>query len=316
MKNKKLNRIMRLLVGSKAAGLALGLLVATPLWAADFSFTTGNPDGLMGAASRRASPGKLETETADDFTLDQTTVISRATIVGLVPSGTQPQDIKEVEVEVYHVFPLDSAIPPSGKVPSRANSPSDVEIGTATRAGNSGTLTFSPNVLNSNFGVGNTVVNNLKVATAPPGGEGSTAGEQVEITITFTSPIILPAGHYFFRPEVLLTSGDFLYLSAPKVTPAPKDLQAWIRNSNLAPDWLRIGTDIVGGGATAPTFNMTFSLAGETVPEAGTPGVANCHGKTIAALAQEFGSTYSAASSLGFSSVQALQDGFTLFCKP
>jgi len=310
-----LNKIMRLPVGSKRARLALGLLVATSLWSADFSFTTGNPDGLMGAASRRASPGKLETETADDFTLDQTTVIRRATIVGLVPSGMKPQDIKEVEVEVYHVFPLDSAIPPSGKVPSRANSPSDVEIGTATRAGNSGTLTFSTNVLNSNFGVGNTVVNNLKVATAPPGGEGSTAGEQVEITITFTTPIILPAGHYFFRPEVLLTSGDFLYLSAPKVIPAPKDLQAWIRNSNLAPDWLRIGTDIVGG-ATAPTFNMTFSLAGETVPEAGTPGVANCHGKTISALAQEFGSTYSAASSLGFSSVQALQDGFTLFCKP
>jgi hypothetical protein len=61
---------------------------------------------------------------------------------------------------------------------------------------------------------------------------------------------------------------------------------------------------------------MTFSLAGETVPEAGTPGVANCLGKTISALAHEFGGTYSAASSLGFSSVQALQDGFTLFCKP
>jgi hypothetical protein len=269
----------------------------------------------MGAVSRRASPGKLETETADDFTLDQTTVIRRATIVGLVPSGTQPQDIKEVEVEVYHVFPLDSAVPPSGKVPSRANSPSDVEIGTATRAGNSGTLTFFTNVLNSNFGVGNTVVNNLKVATAPPGGEGSTAGEEVEVTITFTSPIILPAGHYFFRPEVLLTSGDFLYLSAPKLIPAPIDLQAWVRNSNLAPDWLRIGTDIVGG-APAPTFNMAFSLAGETVPGAGTPGVANCHGKTISALDQEFGSVYSAASSLGFSSVQALQDGFTLFCRP
>src|SRR5215831_2084388 len=194
----KSNTLMRLLIRSKRAGLAFGLLFATCLWSADFSFTTGNPDGLIGAASRRASPGKLETETADDFTLDQTTVIRRATIVGLVPPGTEPQDIKEVEVEVYHVFPLDSAIPPSGKVPSRANSPSDVEIGTATRAGNSGTLTFSTTVLN-NFGVGNTVVNNLKVATAPPGGQGSTAGEEVEITITFTSPIILPAGHYFFR---------------------------------------------------------------------------------------------------------------------
>jgi hypothetical protein len=95
------------------------MLVATSLWAADFSFTTGIPDGLMGAASRRASPGKLETETADDFTLDQTTVISRATIVGLVPSGTQPRDIKEVEVEVYHVFPLDSAMPRMVKIPER-----------------------------------------------------------------------------------------------------------------------------------------------------------------------------------------------------
>ncbi len=123
----------------------------------------------------------------------------------------------------------------------------------------------------------------------------------------------MPAGHYFFRPEVLLTSGDFLYLSAPKVIPAPKDLQAWIRNSNLAPDWLRIGTDIVGGTVT---FNMAFFLAGESVPEAGTPGVANCLGQTIAALAQEFGGADSAASSLGFWSVQALQDGFTLFCRP
>src|SRR6476659_11399260 len=168
-----LNRIML----AKGAALPLGFLVATSLWSADFSFTNGTSDGLMGAVSRRASPGKLETETADDFTLDQTTVIRRATIVGLVPSGTQPQDIKEVEVEVYHVFPLDSAIPPSGKVPSRGNSPSDVEIGAATRAGNSGTLTLSTSVLNANFDVGNTVINNLKVATAPPGGEGATGGE-------------------------------------------------------------------------------------------------------------------------------------------
>ncbi len=306
---------MKSMLSLTGARLAFGMWVATSAFAAPFSFTTGNPDGLMGAVSRRASPGKLETETADDFTLDQTTVIRRATIIGLVPSGMQPQDIKEVEVEVYHVFPLDSAVPPSGNVPSRTNSPSDVEIGTATRAGNSGTLTFSTDVLNSNFGVGNTVVNNLKVATTPPGGEGSTAGEEVEITITFTSPIILPAGHYFFRPEVLLTSGDFLYLSAPKVIPAPKDLQAWIRNSNLTPDWLRIGTDIVGG-APAPNFNMTFSLTGESVPEAGTPGRADCHGKSISALAQQFGGSYSAAVTLGFSSVQALQDSFKLFCEP
>ena len=93
------------------------------------------------------------------------------------------------------------------------------------------------------------------------------------------------------------------------------DRQAWIRNSNLAPDWLRIGTDIIGG-TPAPTFNMAFAITGETVLEAGTSGQANCDGKTISALAEQFGGIYSAASALGFSSVQALQDGFTLFCGP
>jgi len=58
------------------------------------------------------------------------------------------------------------------------------------------------------------------------------------ITVIFTSPIVLPAGHYFFRPEVQVNGGDFLFLSAPKPIVAPGqaiagDLQAWIRNSNF-----------------------------------------------------------------------------------
>ena len=38
------------------------------------------------------------------------------------------------------------------------------------------------------------------------------------------------------------------------------DLQSWIRNDALAPDWLRIGTDITHQGP----FNAAFSLSGET----------------------------------------------------
>jgi hypothetical protein len=285
-------RLMRSLLSVTGARLAFGTWVAMSLWAAPFSITTGNPEGLLGALSRRASSGKLETETADDFILQQTTVITQAKIIGLVPLGTPLENIKEVEIEVYHVFPLDSA-PPSGHVPSRANSPSDVEIDSAPRARSSGTLTFSAGVLNAGFSVGNTVVNGINKlpANVTTNGEGSAAGEEVEITITFTSPIILPQGNYFFCPEVLLTSGDFLYMSAPRPIVPPGDpfggdRQAWIRNSNLAPDWLRIGKDIIGG---ATTFNMAFSLTGETVPQAGTPGQADCHGKTISALAQQFG---------------------------
>lgn len=72
--------------------------------------------------------------------------------------------------------------------------------------------------------------------------------------------------------QVLLSSGTFLWLSAerPNVTdPFAPDLQAWIRNANLDPDWLRMGTDIVGGNTAhpAPTFNMAFELDGTSVPE-------------------------------------------------
>ena len=74
-----------------------------------------------------------------------------------------------------------------------------------------------------------------------------------------------------------VTDGQFYWLSAPRPIVAPgtpfpagfTDLQEWIRNANLDPDWLRVGTDIVGGNP-APQFNATFSLDGETVPEPGS----------------------------------------------
>src|SRR5207253_10386381 len=47
--------------------------------------------------------------------------------------------------------------------------------------------------------------------------------------------------------------------------PGATDLQSWTRNDNLAPDWLRIGTDITHQGP----FNATFSLTG-TVPAPST----------------------------------------------
>src|SRR5215467_2438563 len=261
---------------------------------AKVTITTGNTDGKLGAVSRRPSTDKKETETADDFDFKQTTVITGATITGVLVPATPLANIADVEVEVYHVFPLDS-VTPSGNVPSRVNSPSDVEIASATRDAVQGTLRFATTLLDPNFLVKNTVVNGInKKPFNITHGEGQTTGMEVEIDITFTTPILLPAGHYFFRPEVLVTGGDFLYLSAPRPIVSPGtaiagDLQAWIRNSDLAPDWLRIGTDIINNTTPPPTFNMTFSLTGNTVPDAGTPGRANCHGESISALAKQFG---------------------------
>lgn len=306
-----------------AAAVTAGVWLATPAWADPFFFSTGGPDGLLGALSQPADSANLETETADDFILTETTSIAQATVTGLIPSGTPLANISNVEIEVYHRFPEDSDVgrtsgPPkfsTAQVPTRVNSPSDVEIDDATRDGGLGTLEFTRSLLNSSFSVANAVVKDINPNTL----EGSATGDVVEITIAFNPPILLPADHYFFRPEVEVDGGDFLYLSAPKPivapgTPFTGDLQAWIRNSDLAPDWLRIGTDIIGG-TPAPTFNMTFSLSGETVPRAGTPGRANCHGKSVSALAHQFGGLDSAASALGFSSVEALQEAFDAFCE-
>jgi hypothetical protein len=298
---------------ASAAALSIGLLANMPAAAEPFSFSTGNPDGKLGALSRRPSPGKIETETADDFVLTVPTVISRATIHGLIPSGAPVSSITEVEIEIYRVFPKDSNTLRAITVPTRANSPSDVEIDAAPRDSNNTTLGFGATLESESFTVANTVVNGIHPSPIQfTGGEGARTGEEVEIDITFTPPIFLPADRYFFRPEAQVTSGDFLYLSAPKPIPAPADLQAWIRNANLAPDWLRIGNDITGvmGG-----FNMTFSVAGNTIPGAGIPGRPNCHGKTVSAMAHEFGGIRNAAFSLGFSSVAALQNGIAVFCQ-
>lgn len=266
----------RRLMGLAALTVTTGLWLTTPAWADPFFFSTGAPDGLLGALSQPATAGNLETETADDFILSATTSIAEATVTGLIPSGARLEDISNVEIEIYHVFPKDSGDPPSGNVPSRVNSPGDVEIDDATRDASVGTLDFNASILDASFSVANTVVDGINpVPDNVTQGEGPASGAMVQLTITFTPPIVLPADHYFFRPEIEVAGGEFLFLSAPRPiiapgTPFTGDLQAWIRNSDLKPDWLRIGTDIIGG-ATPPTFNMALSLTGETDPEEATP---------------------------------------------
>jgi hypothetical protein len=212
----------------------------------------------------------LEIESADDFILSQSTSITSATFIGLLPSGSS---INDVRVEIYRVFPQDSTNPPSGNVPTRVNSPSDVAV--ADRDAASANLTFSINVIGNDFTASNSVLNGINPSpNQTTGGEGPVRGQEVEFRVTFTTPFLLGPDHYFFVPQVGLDNGDFLWLSAPRPIVAPgtlfaPDLQSWIRNENLAPDWLRIGTDIVGG-SPAPTFNAAFSLNGETVPEPAT----------------------------------------------
>jgi len=247
--------------------LVVAMTTSLVLWptvalAAPFDFSTGSPDGLMATASRPDSPGKIEIESADDFILASQTRIDHATFTGLLPSGTPLSNVGAVGVEIYRVFPKDSDTVRTAQVPTRANSPSDVAF--TSRDSATAGLGFTVSLLNSSFTTANSVLNGIHpFPSQTTDGEGPVTGQEVQFNVDFLTPLNLPADHYFFIPQVQLATGDFLWLSAPKPTVPPfaPDLQTWIRNANLAPDWLRVGTDIVGKGA----FNGTFSLSGETV---------------------------------------------------
>ncbi len=254
------------------------VLVVVGQWAASAGadsvfFSTGDVDGRMAMASRPDSAGKLEIEAADDFVLTNLMRISGATFTGLIPGNGSLADIADIRVEIYRVFPLDSTVPPSMQVPTRVNSPSDVEF--ADRSASAHTLTFTTAALAGSFTAGNSVLNGIHPApNFNTLGEGPVTGKEVQINVAFSTPFILDANHYFFVPQVQLTNGDFFWLSATRPIVPPgisfppgfTDLQAWIRNDALDPDWLRVGTDIVGGNL-APTFNAAFSLTGSSVPE-------------------------------------------------
>jgi hypothetical protein len=256
-----------------AAALSSSTLATTAAMADPVLISTGNPDGLMATASRPSGNGKIEIESADDFVLPSETKITSATFAGLLPTSAPLSSITDVVVEIYRVFPKDSTDPPDGRVPTRVNSPSDVEFDSRDSANT--TLSFTPTILNASFTAANSVLNGIHPKPNQQTlGEGSVTGEEVVFTVTFATPFDLPADHYFFVPQVELSNGDFFWLSAPKpitggTGPFTPDLQSWIRNADLSPDWLRVGTDIVGG-TPAPTFNAAFSLTGETVPEPAT----------------------------------------------
>jgi hypothetical protein len=256
--------------------LVLLFLIQFPATADGVIINTGSPDGLIAMASRPGSPGKMEIEAADDFILSGATSVTGGSFVGLLPSGASLSSISQVVVEIYRVFPKDSTDPASGNVLTRVNSPSDVAF--ASRDSVTGGLSFTPALLQDSFTTANSVLNGInKFPNQFTGGDGPVTGEEVSFNVAFTTPFDLPADHYFFVPQILLTSGDFFWLSAPKPivppgTPFPvgsTDIQTWMRNTNLAPDWSRVGTDITHQGP----FNGTFTLSGSAstpVPEPST----------------------------------------------
>jgi hypothetical protein len=144
-------------------------------------------------------------------------------------------------------------------VPTRVNSPSDVALD--ERDFSAGSPGLASIILNLSF----TASNSVQPGGIHPlpgiftGGDGPVTGQETQITVNFSTPFDLLPGQYFFVPQVELSSGDFLWLSAPK---PGADLQSWTRDGGIEPDWLRVGTDITHQGP----FNAAFILNGVTVP--------------------------------------------------
>jgi hypothetical protein len=250
-----------------------------------FFFSTNAPDGRVATISEpsNAHNSHVEFESADDFDVPTETVIKQATFTGLLTGGATPQDVSNVSIEIYRVFPDDSDVgrtsgPPTfstPQVPTRVNSPADIAFEERDSAAKE--LNFRADVLATTFTAQASVSSADKIAVKS-GGNGPATGEEVEFHVIFRNhPLDLPAGQYFFVPKVGLTDGapaaaNFLWLSAPKPivppgTPFTPDRQSWMRDDpDLAPDWLRIGTDIIGG----TTFNASFSLFGQTAPDSQT----------------------------------------------
>lgn len=268
----------------------------------------------------------MEIEASDDFALTEATSLTGASFTGLLPSGASLSSVQQVTVEIYGVFPSDSEVgrtsgPPvfsTAQVPTRVNSPSDVDL--AARDTATGGLSFTAAIVSSSFVANNSVLNGIHPEpNQTTGGDGAVAGEEVNFNVGFASPVSLPAGHYFFVPQVLLATGNFFWLSAarpivPPGTPFPvgsTDLQAWIRNAALAPDWLRVGTDIVGG-ATPPTFNAAFSLSGATCPTTISISPSSIPGATVGTQYSTSLVATGGAAPYSFTAIGALPNGLSL----
>src|SRR5205823_4577367 len=148
-----------------------------------------------------------------------------ATFTGLLTGGATPEDVSNIVVEIYRVFPKDSDVGrtsgaptfSTSKVPTRVNSPSDVAFDSRNSA--SGELNFDVEVLSANFAADRSVSSQDKIAVHS-GGNGPVSGEEVQFEVTLRNhPIDLPADHYFFVPQVGLSDSapagsHFLWLSA------------------------------------------------------------------------------------------------------
>jgi probable HAF family extracellular repeat protein len=134
-----------------------------------------------------------------------------------------------------------------------------------------------------------------------------------------------PNANGFFGPSGInnsdeIVSGAFIYRSGTWYSLNdlidPRDSLYGVINLIAAAAINNKGQIVVDGCyTTGPQKGVCDALRLDPLPMfAGTPGKANCHGKSVSALAQQYGGLDHAAAALGYSSVQVLQNGIAEYC--
>jgi YVTN family beta-propeller protein len=108
-------------------------------------------------------------------------------------------------------------------------------------------------------------------------------------------------------------AGMCLFLSAQSFAQ-----NAYITNvGDASVSVINTATNTVSTTITDPGFNSPVAFGVFIIRPscAGIPRFSNCHGKSVSALAHQFGGLNAEAAALGFPDVQVLQNAITAFCR-
>lgn len=143
----------------------------------------------------------------------------------------------------------------------------------------------------------------------PGGGESLAHGMSADgNTVVGTSrSATLPDGEAF----VWTASAEMQSLPA-KLASLGIDLTGW--NLQAATGVSADGQVIVGHGSSPDGVSIAWIVGPPPPSFAGNPTYSNCHGKSVAALSQQYGSLSAAADALGFPNVKSLQDAVAAYC--
>ena len=129
----------------------------------------------------------------------------------------------------------------------------------------------------------------------------------------------LPQIAFWFLPAVIgspITVGTHPYGVA--VTPDGSRVYIANQSSNnvsVIDTTTNTVTATVPVGSDPFAFGVFIQQPAKPTPRfAGTPGKANCYGKSVSALVRQYQGLHAAATALGFSSVKALQNAIMAFC--